>query len=120
MRIVKSGAGWRIGFDPEAKEFKGLVGAEDWAIELTQAELQDFCRLSMQLSNTMSQMEQELMDEEAIACEAESNFIWMEVEGYPHAYTLRLMLNTGRCAEISWASDAVPGLVAAAQTLTVF
>ncbi|MGL4620573.1 DUF1818 family protein [Chroococcidiopsis sp.] len=120
MRIVKSGAGWRIGFDPEAKEFKGLVGAEDWAIELTQAELQDFCRLSMQLSNTMSQMEPELMDEEAIACEAESHFIWMEVEGYPHAYSLRLILNTGRRVEVSWAADAVPDLIRAAQMLFVF
>ena len=120
MRIVKSGAGWRIGFDPEAIEFKGLVGAENWAIELTQTELQDFCRLSIQLSTTISQMERELMEEEAIACEAESNFIWMEVEGYPHAYNLRLILNTGRRVEVSWAADAVPDLIRAAQMLFVF
>ena len=120
MRVVKSGRGWRIGFDPDAGEFKGLVGADDWAIELTQTELQDFCRLSAQLSTTMSQMERELMDEEAIACEAESDLVWMEVEGYPHAYSLRLILNTGRRVEVSWTADAVPALIQAAQMLFVF
>ena len=119
-RVIKSGIGWRIGVNPEAAEFKGLVGADDWAIELTQAELQDFCRLSAQLAETMSQLASELMDEEKIACEAESDLIWMEVEGYPHAYSLRLILNTGRRAEVSWQEAAVPGLVQAAQMLAVF
>ena len=119
-RVVKRGAGWRIGWNPNASEFKGLVGADDWAIELTEAELNDFCRLSGQLVETMSQLASELMDEEKIACEAESDLLWMQVEGYPHAYSLRLILNTGRCAEGSWADVAVPGLVQAAQMLRVF
>lgn len=119
-RVVKSGAGWRIGWDPNASEFKGLVGANDWAIELTGAELQDFCRLSRQLVATVNQLANELMDEEKIACEAESDLIWMEVEGYSHAYNLRLIVNTGRRVEVSWVSDAVLGLVQAAQMLNVF
>lgn len=119
-RVLKSGAGWRIGWNPDAAEFKGLVGADDWAIELTEAELNDFCRLSGQLVETMSRLANELMDEEKIACEAESNLLWLEVEGYAHAYSLRLILNTGRCAEGSWATYAVLGLVQAAQMLQVF
>lgn len=119
-RVVKSGAGWRIGWNPDAVEFKGLVGADDWALELTEAELHDFCRLSMQLVETMSYMASELMDEEKISCEAESDLIWMEAAGYAHAYSLRFILNTGRCAEGCWQADAVSGLVQAAQILTVF
>jgi len=119
-RVVKSGAGWRIGWNANATEFKGLVGTDDWAIELTEAELNDFCRLSGQLVETMSQLASQLMDEEKIACEAESNLLWLEVEGYPQAYSLRLILHTGRCAEGSWAAYAVPGLVQAAQMLSVF
>lgn len=119
-RVVKSGTGWRIGWNPNAVEFKGLVGADSWAIELTEAELQDFCRLAGQLTETVNQLASELMDEEKIACEAESDLIWMEVEGYAHAYSLRLMLNTRRRAEVSWVADAVPGLVQAAQMLAVF
>ena len=119
-RVVKSGAGWRIGWNPNKSEFIGLVGADDWAIELTEAELSDFCRLSRQLVETMIHLASELMPEEKIACEAESDLLWLEVEGLPHAYTLRLILNTGRCAEGSWTTDAVPGLVQAAQMLKVF
>ena len=111
QRVMKRGEGWRIGWNPNAIEFKGLVGTDDWAIELTEAELHDFCRLSGQLVETMHHQTTELMDEEKIACEAESDLVWMEVAGYPHAYTLRFILNTGRCAEGGWAESAVPGLV---------
>ncbi|BAU04712.1 hypothetical protein NIES592_05865 [Fischerella major NIES-592] len=120
QRLIKSGAGWRIGWNPSAPEFKGLVGTDDWAIELTEAELNDFCRLLLQLADTMQQLTSELMDEEKIACEAESDLLWMEVEGYPHAYSLRFILNTSRCAEGKWNAAAVPGLLQAAGMLKVF
>ena len=119
-RVVKSGVGWRIGWNPDTSEFKGLVGGEDWAIELTEAELTEFCRLLEQLAQSMAQSADELMDEEKISCEAESDLLWMEVEGYPHAYSLRFILNTGRRAEGNWSAAAVPGLVQAIQVLKVF
>ena len=120
-RVIKTGNGWRIGWNPqEAVEFKGLVGTDDWAIELTEAELQNFCRLSVQLAETMSQLSSELMDEEKITCEAESNLIWLEVSGYAQCYSLRFILLTGRCAEGCWHEGAVTGLLQAAQTLQVF
>jgi hypothetical protein len=118
-RQLKQGAGWRLGWNPEA-EFCGLVGTKDWAIELTQAELDDFCRLVNQLADTISAMAAELMDEERIQCEVESDLLWLEAEGYAHAYALRLILQTGRRAEASWTTAAVPGLIQAAQTLYVF
>jgi hypothetical protein len=119
-RLVRSGSGWRIGWNPNAAEFKGLVGGDDWAIELTEAELNDFCRLLGQLGETISQLASELMDEEKISCEAQSDLLWMEVEGYPHGYSLHLILNTGRRGEGSWTAQAVPGLVQAAQMVKVF
>lgn len=119
-RVIKSGLGWRIGWNPTAPEFQGLVGTDDWALELTQAELNDFCRLLGQLADTMSQIASELMDEEKIACEAESDLLWMEVEGYAHAYGLRLILKTGRCAEGQWNDSAVPSLLQASVMLKVF
>jgi hypothetical protein len=119
MRQLKSGAGWRLGWDTEAT-FQGLVGTDDWAVELTEAELKDFCQLALQLSETMQQMQAELMDQERISCEAETALVWLEVEGLPAAYQLRFILLTGRRAEGEWPAAAVPGLLAAAQTLTVF
>ncbi|MEC4985293.1 MAG: DUF1818 family protein [Oscillatoria sp. PMC 1068.18] len=119
-RILKTGNGWRIGWNPATAKYCGLIGGDDWAIELTKAELDDFCRLLVQLAQTMSEMSRELMDEEKIACEAESDLLWMEVEGYPSAYDLRLILNRGRRCEGNWSVAAVPELVQAAQNLKVF
>lgn len=119
-RIIKSGSGWRIGWHPEAPNYKGLVGTDDWAIELTEAELDDFCRLLLQLTDTMQQIASELMDSEKIATEIESKLLWMEVEGYPHAYSLRLILNTGRGVEGKWDAAAVQELLPAVRTLKVF
>lgn len=119
-RLIKNGLGWRLGWNPQAVDYQGLVGGEDWAMELTEAELDDFCRLLGQLAQTMNDMASELMDEEKIACEAESELLWMEVEGYPSAYTLRFILNNGRRCEGSWLAEAVPGLVQAVQSLKVF
>jgi len=48
-----------------------------------------FCRLSGQLVETMSHLASELMEEEKISCEAESDLLWLQVEGYAHAYSLR-------------------------------
>ncbi|MBE9182373.1 DUF1818 family protein [Oculatella sp. LEGE 06141] len=119
-RQIKSGAGWRIGWDAAAPDYVGLVGSDDWAIELTEAELNDFCRLIGQLAIAMGQMATELMDEEKISCEVESDLLWLEAEGYPHAFTLRLILHTGRRGEGNWAASAVSELARAAQTLKVF
>ena len=119
-KIVKSGSGWRIGWNREAGEYPGLVGSDNWAIELTEAELADFHRLLTQLSTTIEQMATELMDEERIACEAETDLLWMEVEGYPHSYSLRLILNQGRRCEGNWEAEGVRGLRKGIETLQVF
>ncbi|MEG4532694.1 DUF1818 family protein [Microcoleus sp. D2_18a_D3] len=119
-RVIKTGVGWRLGWNPEAEEFKGLVAGDGWAIELTEAELNDFCRLLGQLAGTMSQMASELMDEEKIAIEAESDLLWVQVEGYPEAYSVQLILNAGRRGEGFWPAAAVPSLVQAAKVLKVF
>ena len=119
-RVIKTGDGWRLGWNPDAAEFQGLVSGDGWAIELTEAELNDFCRLLGQLATTMTQMASELMDEEKIAIEAESDLLWVQVEGYPEAYSLQLILNAGRRCEGFWPAAAVPSLVQAAQVLKVF
>ncbi|MFM2431169.1 MAG: hypothetical protein RLZZ511_2382 [Cyanobacteriota bacterium] len=116
-RILKTGSGWRFGWDPEAIEFRGLIGADDWSIELTQAELDDFCRLVGQLAETMQSMQAALMAEEALTLEAESEWLWLEAEGMPSAYGLRVILLTGRRAEGAWLVAAVPGLLGAVRSM---
>jgi Domain of unknown function (DUF1818) len=119
QKVLKSGAGWRIGWNP-TEAYQGLVGGDDWAFELTTNELADFCRLLGQLVDNMRSIQAELMDEESIACEAESELIWMQVSGFPSKYSLRLILNTSRSCEGNWAADIVPELITAVDSLKFF
>lgn len=109
--MIESGDGWRIGWHPHSGKYQGLVGANDWAFELTLAELKDFGRLLYQLVSTMNHMEAELMEQEKISCETESEFMWMEVEGYPGSYSLRLILNRDRRCEGNWVQGVAPRLL---------
>ena len=112
-KILKYGSGWRLGWNPTAAVYKGLIGGDDWAIELTEAEWQDLRRLLSQLTATMAAMATELMDEERIACEAESELLWLEAVGFPDHYSLRLILYQGRGCEGNWSANALPELLAA-------
>lgn len=119
-RYVKSGDGWRIGWDNEADVYCGLIGGDRWSFELTNSELKDFCKLLFELDETIQQVATELMDSEKITCEAQSNQIWLEADGYPDAYDLYVMALQGRRAEGFWPSTAVPDLLQASQTLDIF
>ncbi|WP_107671104.1 DUF1818 family protein [Cyanothece sp. BG0011] len=119
-RIIKKGQGWRLGWKNEKTDYPGLIGGEDWAIELTETEFTEFCRLFEQLATTMTAMKEELMEEERIACEAESDLLWLEVEGFPHAYSLRVILNQGRRCEGNWPAEVVRELYQAIQKLNIF
>ncbi|MGK7888170.1 MAG: DUF1818 family protein [Leptolyngbyaceae cyanobacterium] len=113
MQQLNQGTGWRLGWSPEADRFKGLIGADDWAIELTATEFTEVCRLVLQLADTMVAIAAELMDEERISCEAESEWVWVEAEGFPHAYDLHVIILHNRRAEGTWMATAVPELLQA-------
>jgi Domain of unknown function (DUF1818) len=114
-RHLRSGPGWRLGWDPAAPQYQALLGNDDWSIELTAAEWADFRQLATQLAATMLAMSSELMDEETITCAAETAHLWLEVEGFPQTYSLRFILQSGRQAEGAWDRAAVPELLAALQ-----
>jgi hypothetical protein len=119
QKVLKSGVGWRVGWNPN-NNYPGLIGSDDWAIELTSAELTDFWRLLGQLVANIRSIETELMAEESIACEIESELIWLQMEGICGKYNLRAIVQTGRMCEGNWAADVVPELVAAIESLQVF
>jgi len=107
------GDGWRIGFRSDVDIYKGLVGADSWAIELTEGEFRDFCKLASQLAETMQYMATELSDGEKICCTLETEDICLEVNGYHHTFNLHFQLLTGRRSEGLWDEAAVPFLMEA-------
>ena len=115
-RILKKGEGWRIGWNPDPTcPFQGLVGADDWAVELTAAEFSDFCRLLTQLAETVEAIAPELMAEENINIEAESDLIWLEIDGLVGNYDLRMLVSQNRSVEGNWLSGSVTEIVKFAQ-----
>ncbi|PSR13946.1 DUF1818 domain-containing protein [filamentous cyanobacterium CCP3] len=120
QRFTKEGDGWRLGWDATALSYKGLLGGKAWAIELTEAEFQTFCRLVLEISQTMGALAAELMEAERITCEAEADNLWLEAEGFPDAYSLRFILASGRRCEGEWDTVAAQHIVQATHHLTLF
>lgn len=120
MRHIKEGNGWRLGYDPDAAVFKGLVGGDRWAVEMTQAEFEAFCRLTQQLAQTIATLAAELMDEERIACEQETDQIWIELEGLQDSHSLRFILLQGRGAEGAWSEAATAEVIQAIPSLLLW
>jgi len=112
-RKILSGDGWRIGWNPEASQFSGLLAGDGWAVELTAQEFDDFCRIAQQLHRTMVEMAPQLMEEERLSCEQETESIWLEVEGFATRHDLRFILLTGRKAEGAWPEIVVDELLGA-------
>ncbi len=117
IRNVIEGEGWRVGWNPNADSFCGLLAGQSWALELTAEEFKDFCRLARELASTMSAMTEQLMDEERLSCEQETETIWIEAEGFPSRYNLRFILLTGRKCEGEWPAEAVLQLITALNRL---
>lgn len=88
-------------------------------MELTGAELADFCRLVQELAQTMAEMETLVMAEERLSLEADSDRLYLEAEGWPQSYDLSLILHQGRRAEGFWAAAAVPDLLKAVRHLNL-
>ncbi len=114
-----SGKGWRIGWFPHIQPFSGLVGADNWAIELTQPELEEFCSLSLQLIESVQQAQSELSEQESLTCTAETENISLELSGYPGDFRISLQLHTGRRAEGIWENDAINELIDAITKIAV-
>jgi hypothetical protein len=89
-------------------------------VELSLLELQDFCRLSLDLGKTMTALEAELVDQEKVECDLSSQLIYLRAEGYPHAWTLYLQLLLDRRAEGMWQETAVPHLLTAISQLQLY
>jgi hypothetical protein len=112
-RSLLQGPGWRLGWNPEAEVYQALVGDDHWAVELSSNEFADLRRLSDQLVSNLQAIADELMDEETIELEAESEHIWVALEGLTDRYSLRFILLGDRGSEGGWNETATAGFLQA-------
>ena len=119
--IKKEGPGWRIIRDSSRENFSTLVGGESWAIELNQSEWETLVKVVIDLSDQYKKTKDQLMDEEDITLEMESN-PWLGIlKGDKNGWKLKLILDPrdslSRSAEFSWPRSVTSNLLNAMRTM---
>ncbi|WKT81924.1 DUF1818 family protein [Thermosynechococcus sp. PP45] len=109
---LRVGEGWRVGWRND-QFYAALVGAEDWATELTAAEFKAFVDLFRQLHGQLLAIAPELMAEEMITLSGGNDAVHLELEGYPHAYSLHLIVLGDRRVEGTWPAPVPPDFLLA-------
>ena len=113
--IKKEGPGWRIIRDSSRDNFSTLIGGEYWAIELNQFEWETLAKVVIDLSDQYKDIKDQLMGDEDITLEMESN-PWLAIlKGDQHGWNLKLILDSSnslnRGAEVSWPRNVTFPLV---------
>ncbi len=115
--IKQEGQGWRIIRDASRGDFSTLIGGQSWAIELNQFEWETLVNVVIDLSDQYKNIKEELMGEEDITLEMESN-PWLAIlQGDQYGWNLKLILESSdslnRGAEVFWPRDVTFNLVKA-------
>ena len=119
--IKKEGPGWRIIKDLSRNNFPILIGGESWAIELNQYEWRTLVKVVVDLSDQYTNIKDQLMGDEDITLELETN-PWLGIlKGDQHGWNLKLILDSSdswnRGAEVYWPRDVTFQLVNAMRTM---
>ena len=104
--IKKEGPGWRLIRDSSRDNFSTLIGGESWAIELNQFEWKTLVKVVINLSDQYKNIKDQLMGDEDITLELESD-PWLAIlKGDQNGWKLKLILDSSdslnRGAEVSW------------------
>ena len=104
--IKKEGPGWRIIRDLSRDNFSTLIGGESWAIELNQLEWDTLVKVVINLSDQYEDIKDQLMGDEDITLELESNPWTAILKGDQKGWNLKLILDSSdslnRGAEVYW------------------
>jgi hypothetical protein len=112
LPAIKTGSGWRFGRNLNQHPYTTLLGSDTWAVELTEREWQSFFLGLKRLWQTFTEIQNELMPEEAITLEQQTPELTLILTGIPpQQIRLFLQIHTGRGAEGFWEPEAVFALV---------
>ena len=119
--IKKEGPGWRIIRDSSRDNFSTLIGGESWAIELNQFEWKTLVKVVIDLSEQYKNIKDQLMGDEDITLELESD-PWLAIlKGDQNGWKLKLILDSSdslnRGAEVSWPRNVTTNVANAMRTM---
>ena len=119
--IKKEGPGWRLIRDSSRENFSTLIGGESWAIELNQFEWKTLVKVVIDLSDQYKNIKEQLMGDEDITLELESD-PWLAIlKGDQNGWKLKLILDSSdslnRGAEVSWPRNVTTNVANAMRTM---
>ena len=119
--IKKEGPGWRLIRDSSRDNFSTLIGGESWAIELNQFEWKTLVKVVINLSDQYKNIKDQLMGDEDITLELESD-PWLAIlKGDKNGWKLKLILDSSdslnRGAEVSWPRNVTTNVANAMRTM---
>ena len=96
---------WRLCRDYKKGKFCFLIGVDNWSIELQKSEFKSLYSLLLKINKQLSDIKDELMDEEFITLELEQLPWYIELEGKKNEWSLRFVFESKdqtRSFEMYW------------------
>ena len=96
---------WRLCRDYKKGKFCFLIGVDNWSIELQKSEFKSLYSLLLKINKQLSDIKDELMDEEFITLELEQLPWYIELEGKKNEWSLRFVFESQdqtRSFEMYW------------------
>ena len=96
---------WRLCRDDKKGKFCFLIGVDNWSIELQKSEFHSLYFLLLRINKQLSDIKEELMDEEFITLELEQLPWFIELEGKKNEWSLRFVFESKdqtRSFEMYW------------------
>ena len=96
---------WRLSRDLKKGKFCFLIGVDNWSIELQKSEFNSLYLLLLKINKQLSDIKDELMDEEFITLELEQLPWYIQLEGKKNEWSLRFVFESQdqtRSFEMYW------------------
>jgi len=96
---------WRLCRDFKKGKFCFLIGVDNWSIELQKSEFDSLYFLLLKINKQLTEIKDELMDEEFITLELEQLPWYIELEGNKNEWSLRFVFESKdqtRSFEMYW------------------
>ena len=96
---------WRLCRDFKKGKFCFLIGVDNWSVELQKSEFNSLYLLLLKIHKQLSDIKDELMDEEFITLELEQLPWYIELEGKKNEWSLRFVFESKdqtRSFEMYW------------------
>ena len=96
---------WRLCRDFKKGKFCFLIGVDSWSIELQKSEFNSLYFLLLKINKQLTEIKDELMDEEFITLELEQLPWYIELEGKKNEWSLRFVFESKdqtRSFEMYW------------------